>query len=372
MDKKFIIGLTGNIATGKSLVMRMLKELGAVTIDADKLVHLLMRQGNPLYARVVREFGRYILDDNQEIDRVKLGGFVFSDPGAMAHLEQITHPTVKQVVARLIDNAKSHVVVVEAIKLIESGMAEDYDSVWVVTAPREVQLARMVNKRRLSVADAEQRIDAQPPQADKISCADVVIDNGGDIAGTWKAVQRAFASIPSAAASPAPETAAVEKPETVTVRRARREDVARLTEMLAGDGQAADEAQVLEWFFSKGFFVAVANDTPVAAASLRTENLVAIVDDFAVTAADSWPTVGQALLDSVEKESRQLSCEVSLLFLAPNAGEPALAFFEKNGYERKGAEDLSKMWREAVQDRPAGTELLFVKQLLDHRIVTPI
>jgi len=204
MDDKFIIGLTGNIATGKSLVMRMLKELGAVTIDADKLVHILMRRGNPLYDKVVKEFGRYTLDENQEIDRGKLGRIVFSDPEALAHLEQVTHPIVKKVVAQLIANlqssdcAKSRVVVVEAIKLIESGMAEDYDSLWVVTAPRQVQLARLVNKRRLSVADAEQRIDAQPPQEDTIALADVIIDNGGDAASTWKAVQRAFANIPSA------------------------------------------------------------------------------------------------------------------------------------------------------------------------------
>ena len=104
MSDKYVIGLTGNIATGKSLVLRMLKELGADTLDADDLVHILMRRGSDLYDNIVSEFGRYILDEDFEIDRGRLGNIVFCDPKALAHLESITHPTVRREVEKWIAN----------------------------------------------------------------------------------------------------------------------------------------------------------------------------------------------------------------------------------------------------------------------------
>jgi dephospho-CoA kinase len=372
MDNKYVIGLTGNIATGKSVVLRMLKELGAYTIDADKLVHVLMRRGHPLYDIVVTEFGRYILNDQQEIDRGKLGKIVFSDTDAMAHLEKITHPTVKEMVARLIAQTESRIVVVEAIKLIESGMAQDYDTLWVVTAPRAVQLARLIEKRQLTATDAEQRIDAQPPQEEKVAKADVVIDNGGNVSETWQAVQRAYTRIPTAS-QPEGSPAATDTGDTgIVVRRARREDLAKLADLLISDEQGIGEAQIADWFFSKGFFVAVSGDDLLAAASLTTENLVAVIDSFAIVDPKLWSNVGQTLLNSIDREMRQLSCEVAMLCPEVTADAAALAFFEKNGYERRRVEELTKIWREAVQDRLQDTETLLAKQLLDRQIVKPI
>ena len=181
MGNKYIIGLTGNIATGKSLVLRMLKELGADTLDADDLVHILMRQGSPLYDKIVAEFGRYILDEDFEIDRGKLGNIVFCDSQALTHLEGITHPTVKREVERWIAKSKADVVTVAAIKLIESGMAENYDAVWVVSAGEDIQLQRLMTKRKMTGPKALIRIDAQSPQEGKVARADVVINNSGDV-----------------------------------------------------------------------------------------------------------------------------------------------------------------------------------------------
>lgn len=203
MERKVVIGLTGNIATGKSLVLGMLRELGAYTIDADALVHLLMRRGQPLYDPIVTEFGRDILDGDGEIDRGKLGEVVFADPQALARLESITHPGVIQAARQLVADAPAGVVVVEAVKLIESGMAADCDAVWVVTSREDVQLDRLMSKRQLSRPQAMLRIHAQPPQEDKVRRAQVVIDNSGDVLETRKAVQRHFAAIrrsPAAAA----------------------------------------------------------------------------------------------------------------------------------------------------------------------------
>jgi Dephospho-CoA kinase (EC 2.7.1.24) len=131
----YIIGLTGNIATGKSTVARMLRDLGATVIDADRVAHEVMRAGTPVHRAVVETFGPQVLRPDGEIDRARLGAVVFSDPQALAQLEAIVHPAVLEEVARRIAAAPTPVVVVEAIKLIESGMAEAFDALWVTTCP---------------------------------------------------------------------------------------------------------------------------------------------------------------------------------------------------------------------------------------------
>ncbi len=114
---KNVIGLTGNIATGKSVVRKMLEHLGAYSIDADALSHRAIAKGAPGYQRVIDTFGKWILDSNGEIDRNKLGKLVFNDPEALRQLEIIVHPLVEQAVDLMIKRASQRVVVVEAIKI---------------------------------------------------------------------------------------------------------------------------------------------------------------------------------------------------------------------------------------------------------------
>ncbi len=187
-----VIGLTGNIATGKSLVARMLEELGAQVIDADRVAHRVMQPGHPAYDAVIRTFGAGILDPGGVINRRKLGAIVFRDPTAMRLLEEAVHPAVIAEVDRRIAQAGERVVVVEAIKLIESGMHRTYDSLWVVTAPRSVQIARLMENRGLTREEAVLRVDAQPPQAEKAALADVVIVNDGSLDDLWAKVKAAW------------------------------------------------------------------------------------------------------------------------------------------------------------------------------------
>ncbi|MCP4542539.1 MAG: dephospho-CoA kinase [Chloroflexi bacterium] len=186
-----IIGLTGNIGTGKSTVARMLAELGADAIDADKVAHEVIRAGTPGHSKIVEAFGPEMLALDGEIDRKRLGALVFADPTALARLETIVHPAVIQEVTHRISNSTADVVV-EAIKLIEAGMADAYDSVWVTTCQREQQLERIMDERGLSRAEAEQRAQAQPPQEEKIARADIVIDNSHALVKTRKQVQAAW------------------------------------------------------------------------------------------------------------------------------------------------------------------------------------
>ena len=189
---RIIIGLTGNIGTGKSTVAGMLAELGAEVIDADQVAHEVMRAGTPAHAAVVEAFGPELLASDGEIDRKRLGALVFADPTALARLEAIAHPAIIEAIRRRISDSSADVVVVEAIKLIEAGMADAYDSVWVTTCRREQQIRRIVDERGLSRAEAEQRIQAQPPQEKKIARADVVIDNSGPLSQTQEQVQAAW------------------------------------------------------------------------------------------------------------------------------------------------------------------------------------
>lgn len=190
-----LIGLTGNIATGKSTVAKMLEELGATVIDADALVHELQRQGTPVFDDIVTAFGSGILDRAGEIDRKALGTIVFADPEKLRTLESIVHPAVLIESARRIMEAPTSIVVYEAIKLIEAGRAEMCDALWVVIARSDVQLQRLMRDRYMSEAEARQRIEAQPPQSEKIKLATVVIDNSGLLADTQRQVAIAYRAI---------------------------------------------------------------------------------------------------------------------------------------------------------------------------------
>lgn len=175
----FLIGLTGNIGTGKSTVGALLGERGAFVVDADLVYRELIEPGRPAFLAVVGLFGKGIVGADGRIDRPALGAIVFRDPVALARLEAATHPLVLARIDEILAARTEPVGVHEAIKLIESGGAERCDEVWVVTAPRQVQIDRLVASRGLSVEEATLRVDAQPPVAAKVARADVVIVNDG-------------------------------------------------------------------------------------------------------------------------------------------------------------------------------------------------
>ncbi len=182
------IGLTGNIATGKSTVAEMLVTLGAERVDADHVAHEVMAPGGTVHDAVVAAFGAGILAPDGALDRRALGDIVFSDPAALTRLESLVHPATIAEVQRRVDASKAPIIVVEAIKLLESDMATSYDAIWVTTCPPETQLARLMQQRGLTRADALRRIQAQPSPAEKIARADVVIHTGGALEETWAQV----------------------------------------------------------------------------------------------------------------------------------------------------------------------------------------
>lgn len=203
MRRPIVIGLTGNIATGKSEVGRILAALGAHVIDADKISHRVMKAGGPTFDAIVGAFGPEVVAPNGQIDRAKLGAIVFRDRGALEELEKIVHPAVIAEVDRQIAGCDG-VVVVEAIKLIEAGMHRRYDELWVVTAPRWVQIVRLVQMRGLTEQEASLRVDAQSPQEAKAAQADRVIENDGEVEALRGKVRAAWTELMAKAAAIGP------------------------------------------------------------------------------------------------------------------------------------------------------------------------
>jgi dephospho-CoA kinase len=212
----YLIGLTGNIACGKSTVLGLLREHGACVLDADRVTHELQQPGEPVYQAIVSEFGPDILSaPGGPIDRRALGAIVFADPAALRRLEQIVHPAVRERIAAWLESVGDAgcgmrdgalhpasptphppVAVIDAIKLLEGGWKQICDTIWVVTCAPEQQLERLIATRGMSEPDARARIAAQPPQADKVALADVVIDNSGALESTRRQVEAAWRAIP--------------------------------------------------------------------------------------------------------------------------------------------------------------------------------
>jgi dephospho-CoA kinase len=387
MAAKTVIGLTGNIATGKSLVLRMLQELGATPIDADKLVHELMAAGSPVHQAIVEEFGRFVLDSNGQINRNRLGRIAFAVPEAMTRLEAITHPAVRQEVMAQINSAQTPMVVVEAIKLFESGLADKCHSKWVVTAPPEAQLKRLVERRKMSPELAQQRIKAQSPQEEKTAKADIVIDNGGDLAKTWALVKKQYTTllgVPSGMAQPA-VAEPVAAPEAikpadiqiaeVKIRRAKRQDLEAMARFISMGTKGAvnlDLSQMMELLFSRAYLVAMAGQYIVGLAGWQAENLVAGLQDFYMLRDDLWASVGQQMLGMIHDEINSLSCEVALAFVLNAAGSKPTEFFESQGYERAQSKDLGYIWKDAAAEWQPENSVLLYKKLREQRIMVPM
>ena len=189
------IGITGPIGCGKSTVASWLAELGAVVIDADLVAREVTASGTPAAAAIAAAFGSRIVRADGSVDRAALGRIVFADPDALARLEAIVHPAVRPVILAQMEQAAAEgapAVVVEAIKLVEGGLAALCDEVWLVTCHASEQLARLL-ARGTPGADAHARIAAQAGLTERLAAAATrVIDTSGAVAGTRERVEAAW------------------------------------------------------------------------------------------------------------------------------------------------------------------------------------
>jgi dephospho-CoA kinase len=203
-DRPFVIGLTGNIACGKSTVVSFLTDLGAVAIDADAVYHELIAPGQPLWHALVDRYGVSVLAADNTIDRRSLGRKVFADPATLAELERLTHPAVVAAIRERMKDIAQGVVVIDAVKLIESGLDADCDQVWLVHCEAEQQIDRLMRRNGFTREEAAQRVAAQTSIEPKLNRAAVIIDNSGAKADTRRQVEQAWlTSVDYEPASPA-------------------------------------------------------------------------------------------------------------------------------------------------------------------------
>jgi dephospho-CoA kinase len=385
-ESKYVIGLTGNIATGKSLVRRMLEHLGAYTIDADGLTHQVMAPGAPAYKPVIITFGQWILDSEKRIDRSKLGAVVFAHPAALARLEALTHPIIGQAIDTLIQRARHKVIVVEAIKLLEGPLANQVDAIWVVDSTEEKQLERLV-KRALPQLEALKRIRTQNPQADKLARANVVINNNGTPEETWAQVRAAWSRIEGTAqeeaaraapqrveVQPTPATAEKMAITSLDIIRGMPKNAEQIAALIRErTGKELSKQDVIMAFGEKSYMMAMANGMPVGLVGFLVENLITRVDEFLLIERAPVEPVAKALIDAIENASKELQSEVGYVFL-PEAESPEMVqAFLKQGYERTEIEDIKvPAWREAAREaRPDGTQIL-TKKLRAERVLKPL
>ena len=180
-----VIGLTGGIASGKTTISNILKELGAIIIDADKIARKVVEKSSPALKDIEENFGRDVLFKNGRLDRKKLGNIVFNDTGSLKKLNEIIHPYIVEKIIDEINHYKktynNRVIILDAALLIELNLTDLVEEVWLIVVPEEMQLGRLVERDNISADQAQKRIDAQIPLEDKKKYADLIIDNSKDL-----------------------------------------------------------------------------------------------------------------------------------------------------------------------------------------------
>ena len=210
------VGLTGGIASGKSVVGEMFVALGAHLVQADRIAHSLMQPGEAVYNEVVRHFGREILNPDGSVNRAKLAEAAFGSSSEgeprrvsrIAELNRIVHPAVLRSQIEWMNAVGAQdphaVAIVEAALILEAGAANQFDRMVVVTCSEEQRIARFAARQKLgheeAVAEVQRRMAAQLPDAEKIKAADFVIDNSGSLNHTREQVRKVWQELQAAAA----------------------------------------------------------------------------------------------------------------------------------------------------------------------------
>lgn len=187
-----IIGLTGGIASGKSTVSALLVSKGARLVDADVIAREIMLPGHEVLAAAVKQFGSEILSSDGTLNRGKLGDIVFQDPAALQALNNLTHPAIRREIKERMNSMEEEdpkkLTIVDIPLLFESGLENMFHEILVVYVPREVQIARLMERNGLSLEQAEARLNAQMDIEAKRNKADYIIDNSGELAHTEQQV----------------------------------------------------------------------------------------------------------------------------------------------------------------------------------------
>lgn len=187
-----IIGLTGNISSGKSSVSKILEALGAIIIDADQISRDMVKPKSPALNQISHEFGKEVLDKNGELNRQKLGEIIFRSPEKREKLNKILHPLIKEELKSIIkqyeEDSMLKVLVLEIPLLVEAKMQDLVDEIWLITINPDIQLERLQKRNNLSLEEAILRVNSQMKQEEKLNYANKIIDNSRGLEQTKKQI----------------------------------------------------------------------------------------------------------------------------------------------------------------------------------------
>jgi dephospho-CoA kinase len=409
-DGKVIIGLTGNIATGKSAVMRLAREAGALTIDADNIVHELMDRDKPLQEAIAAEFTSRVRKADGRIDRDLLGQLVFADADQLALLESIVHPAVRREVDKRILESDASYVMIEAIKLLEGDMPQACHQVWVTRCDRQKQLERLRVCRGMETSAAASRIKAQGAQEEKIAFADVVIDTNGLMRDTQAQFEVAWGRLPvpgqaeakarlditqTPVRRPLPKTettttlteTAVEPestnvtdltplemgdaPEDLQVRRARPNDIPSillLIQQFSGGAIKMKRADVLAALSERGYFIGQVGSEITTVVGWKIDSQVGRVEEIYIHPPEMIGVTGTAVIQEIQKSAYGHLCQIIVAFIPNSAPDDLRRLFLAHGYAPMERSEMANNWKEAIDESQPEDSTYLVKVLLDTRL----
>ncbi|MCL4262886.1 MAG: dephospho-CoA kinase [Anaerolineae bacterium] len=411
-EGKVIIGLTGNIATGKSAVMALARDGGALTVDADKIVHELMDQDPKLQEAIATEFTSRVRRADGRIDRDLLGQLVFSDPAQLALLESVVHPAVRREVDKRILESDAAYVMIEAIKLLEGDMPNACHQIWVTRCDRQKQLERLRVCRGMETSVAASRIKTQGAQEEKVAFADVVIDTNGLMKDTKEQFEVAWGRLPlpgQAAAKPRlslapeplkrpqPKTEATavsaptelsdeaettdvadmtplemgDAPEDLQVRRARPNDIPSillLIQQSSGGTIKMKRGDVLMALSERGYFIGQVGSEISTVVGWKIDSQVGRVEEIYIHPPEMIGVTGTAVIQEIQKSAYGHLCQIIIAFVPNSAPDDLRRLFLAHGYAPMERSEMANNWKEAIDESPPEDSTYLVKVLLDTRL----
>ncbi|WP_420640916.1 dephospho-CoA kinase [Candidatus Leptofilum sp.] len=408
---KVIVGLTGNIATGKSAVMKLAHYHGALTIDADKIVHTLMDTDTTMQAAIAVAFGSDVRLADGRIDRKKLSDVVFNDPAALQDLEAMVHPAVgKEVDAQILASEQS-VIFLEAIKLLEGNLRDICHQIWVTRCSPQRQLERLRVCRGMETEVAAVRIKSQAPQEEKVAQSDVLIDTNGLMKDTEAQFKIAWVRLPdpatatsmdrlplpdesapakpltgrlnspkaaspkatpqkSASEAPPPRLEPSDRPDDLQVRRARPSDIPSILLLIqkATDGKVKlKRAELLMALSERGYFIGQVGAEISAVIGYNIDSQVARIDEFYIHPPEMAAQTGKAVLEDIEISATSHMGQIIVAFLPEDAPATIRELFAAEHYAPMPFDEMARGWQLAIEEsQPEGTDYL-VRLLRDTR-----
>ncbi len=406
---KVIIGLTGNIATGKSAVMRLAHDHGALTIDADKIVHELMDNDATMQAAIAVAFGSEVRREDGRIDRKKLGEIAFADPTALQDLEAMIHPAVGKEVDSRILASKQNIIFIEAIKLLEGNIRDICHQIWVTRCSPQRQLERLRVCRGMETEVAAVRIKAQPPQEEKVAQSDVLIDTNGLMKDTEAQFDIAWARLPDPtmaepmtrlplpdesekngskpltarptspkaappkkveSEAPPPRLQPSDRPEDLQVRRARPSDIPSILLLIqkATDGKVQmKRSDLLLALSDRGYFIGQVGAEISTVIGYNIDSQVARIDEIYIYPLEMATQTGKAVLEDIEISAASHMGQIMVAFLPQDTPDAIRDMFMAEDYVPMPFDEMARGWQLAIEEsQPEGTDYL-VRLLRDTR-----